>query len=58
MSEDEVSFGPFARLFRDRLNCANAFFLDRENVSNPLFARCCNAMVAVPVDLAFPFSRN
>jgi uncharacterized protein YigE (DUF2233 family) len=28
ISEDEVSFGSFARLFRDSLRCANALFLD------------------------------
>lgn len=28
ISEDPVSFGRFARLFRDRLGCANALFLD------------------------------
>jgi len=28
ISEDEVSFGSFARLFRDRLKCGNALFLD------------------------------
>jgi len=28
ISEEGVSFGRFARLFRDRLGCANALFLD------------------------------
>jgi uncharacterized protein YigE (DUF2233 family) len=28
ISESEVSFGEFARLFRDRLRCKNALFLD------------------------------
>jgi prepilin-type processing-associated H-X9-DG protein len=28
ISEEPVSFGRFARLFRDRLGCANALFLD------------------------------
>lgn len=28
ISDGEVSFGRFARLFRDRLHCANALFLD------------------------------
>jgi uncharacterized protein YigE (DUF2233 family) len=38
ISEDEVSFGSFARLFRDRLKCANALFLDGGECANPLFA--------------------
>ena len=28
ISDDKVSFGRFARLFRDRLNCPNALYLD------------------------------
>src|SRR6266851_7266537 len=28
ISENEVSFGEFARLFRDKLRCKNALFLD------------------------------
>jgi len=32
MSEAEVSFGEFARLFRDRLGCKNALFLDGGSV--------------------------
>jgi uncharacterized protein YigE (DUF2233 family) len=28
ISESEVSFGEFARLFRDKLRCKNALFLD------------------------------
>jgi prepilin-type processing-associated H-X9-DG protein len=28
ISENPVSFGAFARLFRDRLGCRNALFLD------------------------------
>jgi len=28
VSETEVSFGEFARLFRDKLQCKNALFLD------------------------------
>ena len=32
ISEDEVSFGAFARLFRDTLKCPNALFLDGGSV--------------------------
>jgi uncharacterized protein YigE (DUF2233 family) len=32
ISEDEVSFGTFARLFRDALKCPNALFLDGGSV--------------------------
>jgi uncharacterized protein YigE (DUF2233 family) len=32
ISDGEVSFGEFARLFRDRLNCGNALFLDGGSV--------------------------
>jgi uncharacterized protein YigE (DUF2233 family) len=32
ISEDEVSFGAFARLFRDALKCPNALFLDGGSV--------------------------
>ena len=32
ISDAEVSFGEFARLFRDRLKCDNALFLDGGSV--------------------------
>ncbi len=34
MSESEVSFGEFARLFRDKLRCKNALFLDGGNATS------------------------
>lgn len=34
VSEDEVSFGVFARLFRDALGCGNALFLDGGSASS------------------------
>jgi uncharacterized protein YigE (DUF2233 family) len=41
ISEGEVSFEAFARLFRDRLNCPNALFLDGGSASN-LYAPSLN----------------
>ena len=41
ISESEVSFGEFARLFRDKLRCKNALFLDGE--ARPAFIRLCSA---------------
>ena len=34
VSESEISFGEFARLFRDRLRCKNALFLDGGSASS------------------------
>ena len=41
ISEGQVSFDTFARLFRDRLNCPNALFLDGGSASN-LYAPSLN----------------
>jgi uncharacterized protein YigE (DUF2233 family) len=52
ISEDEVSFGSFARLFRDRLNCANALFLDGGNVPtlySPMLQRHGNLLPLGPI---------
>ena len=46
VSDEPVSFGRFARLFRDRLGCANALFLDG-SVSS-LWDRPANRMDAFP----------
>jgi prepilin-type processing-associated H-X9-DG protein len=46
ISEEPVSFGRFARLFRDRLGCANALFLDG-SVSS-LWDRPANRVDAYP----------
>jgi uncharacterized protein YigE (DUF2233 family) len=52
ISEDEVSFGSFARLFRDRLKCANTLFLDGGNVPtlySPMLQRHGNLLPLGPL---------
>ena len=52
ISEDEVSFGAFARLFRDRLKCSNALFLDGGTVPSlysPVLHRRGNLLPLGPI---------
>jgi uncharacterized protein YigE (DUF2233 family) len=52
ISEDEVSFGAFARLFRDRLKCSNALFLDGGTVPSlysPVLQRRGNLLPLGPI---------
>jgi uncharacterized protein YigE (DUF2233 family) len=52
ISEDEVSFGSFARLFRDRLKCTNALFLDGGTVPtlySPILQRPGNLLPLGPM---------
>ena len=52
ISEDEVSFGSFARLFRDRLKCSNALFLDGGTVPSlysPVLGRRGNLLPLGPI---------
>jgi uncharacterized protein YigE (DUF2233 family) len=52
ISDDEVSFGAFARLFRDRLKCSNALFLDGGTVPSlysPVLKRSGNLLPLGPI---------
>jgi uncharacterized protein YigE (DUF2233 family) len=52
ISDDEVSFGEFARLFRDRLKCNNALFLDGGTVPSlylPMLQRGGNLLPLGPI---------
>jgi uncharacterized protein YigE (DUF2233 family) len=52
ISDDEVSFGAFARLFRDRLKCNNALFLDGGSVPSlysPVLQRGGNLLPLGPI---------
>ena len=51
ISESEVSFGEFARLFRDQLRCKNALFLDGGTATSfysPVLGRNSNFPSLVP----------
>jgi uncharacterized protein YigE (DUF2233 family) len=55
ISQGEVSFDAFARLFRDGLNCPNALFLDGGSASSlyaPSLSRHGNAIVSLGPMLA------
>jgi len=52
VSDSEVSFGEFARLFRDRLKCTNALFLDGGSVPSlyaPALSRSGNLLPLGPM---------
>jgi uncharacterized protein YigE (DUF2233 family) len=52
ISDDEVSFGSFARLFRDRLRCGSALFLDGGTVPSlysPMLGRRGNLLPLGPI---------
>ncbi len=52
ISDDEVSFGVFGRLFRDRLKCSNALFLDGGSVPtlySPVLQRGSNLLPLGPI---------
>jgi uncharacterized protein YigE (DUF2233 family) len=52
VSEDEVSFGEFGRLFRDKLECKNALFLDGGSVPSiysPELGRRSNLLPLGPI---------
>ncbi len=52
ISEEEVSFGAFARLFRDKLKCSNALFLDGGTVPSlysPVLQRGGNLLPLGPI---------
>jgi uncharacterized protein YigE (DUF2233 family) len=52
ISDDQVSFGAFARLFRDRLKCNNALFLDGGTVPSlysPALQRGSNLLPLGPI---------
>src|SRR5690349_16923739 len=52
VSESEVSFGEFARLFRDKLQCKNALFLDGGSASSfysPALGRNGNFLPLGPI---------
>ena len=60
ISQGEVSFDAFARLFRDGLNCPNALFLDGGSASN-LYAPSLNRhgnIVSLGPMLVAVFERN
>jgi uncharacterized protein YigE (DUF2233 family) len=52
ISESEVSFGEFARLFRDKLRCKNALFLDGGSATSfysPVLGRNGNFLPVGPI---------
>ena len=52
ISESEVSFGEFARLFRDKLRCKNALFLDGGSATSfysPVLGRNSNFLPLGPI---------
>lgn len=52
VSESEVSFGEFARLFRDKLRCKNALFLDGGSATSfysPVLGRNSNFLPLGPI---------
>jgi uncharacterized protein YigE (DUF2233 family) len=52
ISESEVSFGEFARLFRDKLRCRNALFLDGGSSTSfysPVLGRNSNFLPLGPI---------
>ena len=52
ISESEVSFGEFARLFRDKLRCKNALFLDGGSATSfysPMLGRNSNFLPLGPI---------
>jgi uncharacterized protein YigE (DUF2233 family) len=52
ISESEVSFGDFARLFRDKLHCKNALFLDGGSATSfysPVLSRNGNFLPLGPI---------
>ena len=52
VSESEVSFGEFARLFRDKLGCKNALFLDGGSATSfysPVLGRNSNFLPLGPI---------
>ena len=52
VSESEVSFGEFARLFRDKLRCKNALFLDGGSATSfysPALGRNTNFLPLGPI---------
>jgi uncharacterized protein YigE (DUF2233 family) len=52
ISESEVSFGEFARLFRDKLQCKNALFLDGGSATtffSPALGRNSNGLPLGPI---------
>jgi uncharacterized protein YigE (DUF2233 family) len=52
ISESEVSFGEFARLFRDKLRCKNALFLDGGSSTSfysPVLGRNSNFLPLGPI---------
>ena len=52
ISESEVSFGEFARLFRDKLRCKNALFLDGGTATSfysPVLGRNSNLLSLGPI---------
>ena len=52
ISESEVSFGELARLFRDKLRCKNALFLDGGSATSfysPMLGRNSNFLPLGPM---------
>jgi len=52
VSESEVSFGEFAHLFRDKLRCKNALFLDGGSATSfysPVLGRNSNFLPLGPI---------
>jgi len=52
VSESEISFGEFARLFRDKLRCKNALFLDGGSATSfysPVLGRNSNFLPLGPI---------
>ena len=61
ISQGEVSFDAFARLFRDGLNCPNAVFLDGGSASSlyaPSLNRHSNIVSLGPMLAVFEINRN
>ena len=61
ISQGEVSFDAFARLFRDGLNCPNALFLDGGSASNlyaPSLNRYSNIVSLGPMLAVFERNRH
>jgi uncharacterized protein YigE (DUF2233 family) len=54
ISDDPVSFGRFARLFRDKLGCANALYLDGKvsRLWDPVAARKDGGAAIGPIVVA------
>jgi uncharacterized protein YigE (DUF2233 family) len=61
ISQGDVSFDAFARLFRDGLNCPNALFLDGGSASNlyaPSLNRHSNIVSLGPMLAVFERNRH